>query len=601
MFEQLLAPTGSLWWSSFLAIIPLAVLLFLLAGLRWKAQWASLATLAVGLILAVTVWKMPATQAFNASLDGMAQAVLAILWLTFNAIWIHNMSVASGHFEVLRKTFAQLSSDLRIATIIIAFAFGALLEALAGGGAPVAICAVMLISLGLHPIKAVVAALVADTAPVAFGGMGNPITILGRTVQLSDGSTIDPEIFAAMAGRQTSILSVLVPFALLLIIDGKKGVREVWPAALVGGVSFGIAQYLLSNHFSYQLTDIFSALVATLAIVILGRFWQPKNTVSFVGKVPGPVINGGGAGSVDHGPTASADRNHTASGGIDGESGGPGSPNQPSVRGDSQLTATTLKTSPSDPPVLAVTPTERWRAYSPYIIIIGLFSLAQVPAIKEFLATLSVTFAWPGLNVVNAAGNPVNTDYVFNYGSATGTLLFLAGLVTMAVLKISPQQALLVYRGVLKQFGWAIFTILCVFALSYLMNYSGMIVTLGTSLAQTGPFFAFLAPIVGWAGVFITGTDAGANAMFGQLQATAAEQIGTSPVLLGAANTTGGVMGKMISPQNLAVGAAAINMVGKEGEILRHTIKWSLLFLLLTCVLVYLQSTPILGWMVVAH
>ena len=244
MFVQILDPLGNIWVSSLLAIIPLAVLLFLLAGLRWKAQWASLVTLVVGLILAVAVWKMPLSQALSSSADGMAQAVLAILWLTFNAIWIHNMTVSTGHFEVLRQTFAGVSSDLRIATIIIAFAFGALLEALAGGGAPVAICAVMLISLGLNPMKAVVAALVADTAPVAFGGMGNPITILSRTVHLNDGSVISPEIFAAMAGRQTSILSLLVPFTLLLIIDGKRGIKEVWPAALTAGVAFGLSQFL---------------------------------------------------------------------------------------------------------------------------------------------------------------------------------------------------------------------------------------------------------------------------------------------------------------------------------------------------------------------
>lgn len=575
MFHQLLSPAGNLFTSSMVAIIPLIVLLVLLAGLRWKAQWASLTTLIVGLLLAWLVWKMPFTQALSAGFDGMGQAVLAILWLTFNAIWIHNMTVATGHFEVLRKTFSHLSDDLRIATIIIAFAFGALLEALAGGGAPVAICAVMLISLGLHPMKAVVAALIADTAPVAFGGMGNPITILGRTIQLSDGSTIPPDVFAAMAGRQTSILSVLVPFVLLLVVDGKRGVKDVWPAALTGGLAFGLAQYLLSNHFAYQLTDIFSALIATVAIIALGRVWKPKHTVSFTDRSSGDADETGYSSPPDTGA--------------------------PVVRGASQLTATKLKVGEDKAPQLAVTAAERWRSFAPYIVIIALFSIAQITAVKEFLSIFTVTFPWPGLDIANAAGNPVNTDYVLNYGSATGTLLFISGLLTMAILKISPAGAVRVYRGVLKQFGWAIFTILCVFALSYLMNYSGMIVTLGTALAATGAAFAFLAPIVGWAGVFITGTDAGANAMFGQLQATAAHQIGTSPVLLGASNTTGGVMGKMISPQNLAVGSAAINMVGKEGQILRHVIGWSLGFLLLTCVLVYLQSTPVLGWMVVPH
>lgn len=536
MFRQLLDPTGNLWLSFLLGAVPLAVLLLLLAGVRMKAHWASLITLGVGLVLAVSVWKMPLAQAASAAADGLAQGTLAILWLTFNAIWIHNMTVESGHFDTLRETFAGLSSDLRVATILIAFAFGALLEALAGGGAPVAICAVMLISLGVGPIKAVVAALVADTAPVAFGGMGNPLTILGRSVQLSDGSTIPAESFAAMAGRQTSILSVLVPFVLLVIIDGRRGLKQVWPAALAAGLSFGLAQYALSNHFSYQLTDIFSALVATAAVIVLGRFWRPREEVSFTSAKTG-----------DRPATAGA----------------------------------------------------RLLAFSPYIAVIAVFSLAQIPAVKKLLELGTVTFGWPGLDVADAAGHQVKTQFVANFASATGSLLLVAAIITMFLLRISPSRALAIYGRVLKQFGWAIVTILAVFALSYLMNYSGMIVTMGVALATTGAAFAFLSPIVGWVGVFITGTDAGANAMFGQLQATAAQQIGASPVLFGAANTTGGVMGKMISPQNLAVGAAAINMVGSEGDILRKVIGWSMLFLALTCILVFLQSTPVLAWMVV--
>lgn len=355
-----------------------------------------------------------------------------------------------------------------------------------------------------------------------------------------------------MAGRQTSILSVLVPFILLLIIDGRRGVPQmwpaalvagrrgvpqVWPAALVAGLSFGLTQYALSNHFSYQLTDIFAALVATAAVIVLGRFWTPREELSFTAETSGT--------------------RHTAG--------------------------------------------ARLLAFSPYITVIAVFSIAQIPAVKKALELATVTFAWPGLDVVDAAGNPVKTQFVANFASATGTLLLVAAIVTMVLLRIGPARALGIYGRVLKQFGWAIVTILAVFALSYLMNYSGMIVTMGVALATTGAAFAFLSPIVGWVGVFITGTDAGANAMFGQLQATAAQQLGASPVLFGAANTTGGVMGKMISPQNLAVGAAAINMVGSEGDILRKVIGWSALFLLLTCLLVFLQSTPVLGWMVVGH
>ncbi|MDM4762982.1 L-lactate permease [Galbitalea sp. SE-J8] len=541
MFHQILDPLTNLWLSGLVALVPVIVLLVLLAGLRWKAQWASLVTLAVGLGLAVLVWRMPVVQAVSASLDGTAQGVLNNLWLVFNAIWIHSMTVKSGHFEILRRTFAGLSNDLRIAAIIIAFGFGTLLEALAGSGAPVAICAGMLISLGLNPMKAIVASLVANTAPVAFGGLGNPVTMLGRTVQLTDGTGISAETFGAMIGRQTPFLAVLIPFVLLLIVDGRRGVKEVWPAALVGGVVFGAAQYLLSNHFSYQLTDIFSALIATFAVVIAARAMRARSTMAITEAVS------------TVGPRAD-DR--------------------------------------------GITGLDRLVAFGPYLIVIAVFSCAQIPGIKDWLATLQVTFPWPALSVESATGTPVNTSFVLNWGSATGSLLFVAAVLTMVLLRVSVPSALAAYWGVLTQFGWAIVTILAVFSLSYLMNFSGMIITLGSALAQTGVFYALLAPVVGWVGVFITGTDTGANALFGQLQATAAQQVGASPVLFGAANTTGGAMAKMVSPQNLAVGAAAVGLVGREGELLRRVIGWSLLFLALTCILVFLQSTPILGWMV---
>ena len=518
-------PTGSATLAALLALLPLVTLLVLLGGLRWKAHSAGLAALAVALLVAVLGFGMPPLPAADAGLYGMAQSTLLILWLTFNAIWIYNLTVRSGHFAVLRRAFGSLSSDVRVQAVVIAFSFGALLEALAGGGGPVAICSVMLIALGVAPLRAAALALVADTAPVAYGGMGNPITILGEV------TGIPAAEFGAVVGRQVPVLAVLVPFVLLVVADGRRGLREAWPAALTGGLSFAVAQFATSNYLSYQLADIVSAIASAAALLVLLRFWRPARS-----EVDDP----------DPAPDAAG---------------------------------------------------ERLRAFAPYAIIVVVFGLVQFDAVKAPLEVLTWEFDWPGLTVLDPGGAPVDTTYEFDIGSSTGTLLLLSGLLALIPLRVSPAAAVRVYGATIRQFGWAIVAILAVFALSYVMNLSGQISALGTWLAGTGGLFAFLSPVVGWFGVTVTGTDAGANALFGSLQTTAAAQLGADPVLLGSANSAGGVMAKMISPQNLAIGTAAVGLVGREGELFRRVFGWSLLLLLVLCVLVYLQSTPVLGWM----
>ncbi|HZE30310.1 MAG TPA: L-lactate permease, partial [Actinoallomurus sp.] len=502
MFRQDLNPTGSPTLSALLALLPLIALLVLLGAFRWKAHWASLVALGISLVIAVFTFSMPVGQALDAGVFGAALSVLNILWITFNAIWIYNLTVKSGHFAVLRRAFASISDDRRIQAIVIAFSFGALLEALAGGGSPVAICAVMLIAIGFDPIKAAALALIADTAPVAFGGLGNPITILGTSTGLS------PDDFGAMAGRQTAILAVFVPFILIGVADGRRGLRQAWPAALTAGLTFGICQFVFSNYWSYKLCDIFAALVSAGAIILLNRVWSPGEAT-----VATPVIAGGS----EDVPDAAFERRVGRE-----DSGG-----------------------------------DVLKAFAPYIIIVVLFSIAQITSVKTWLTTHGVwTFDWPGLHVLTPKGKPANTAYVLNYLGATGTLLFVSGLLTLVVLRMGPLAGLRAYGETIRQFGWAIFTIFCVFALSYVMNLSGQISSLGVWLAKAGAFFAFLSPVVGWFGVTITGTDAGSNALFGNLQVTAAHQLNVSPTLFGAANTSGGVMAKMISPQNLAVGTA---------------------------------------------
>ncbi|KIF75369.1 hypothetical protein QR77_18540 [Streptomyces sp. 150FB] len=548
MYTQNL-PLDSVGWSALVAAVPLITVLVLLGVFRWKAQWAGLAALVVALAVALFAYGMPVGQTFNAAGFGAANSVIAVLWITFNAIWIYNLTVDTGHFAVLRRAFTAISDDRRIQAIVIAFSFGALMEALAGGGSPIAICAVMLIAAGFAPLKAATIALLANTAPVAFGGMGNPVTILGSVTGLN------PDDLGAMAGRQAPLLAVLVPFLLVGIADGPRAIKQVWPAALTAGVAFAGTQFVLANFWDYKLCDIFAALVSAGAVVALNRVWQPSGAE----RAPGtpPVIAGG---SVDHDPVAER------------RAGRP-------EGGDSRA--------------------DIFTSFAPYLIVVVLFSLAQIGPIKAWLAHGTSQFGWPGLHIQDSAGHPVSTVFSVAWASTPGTLLFLSGILTAVLLRVRPAKAIRVYGATIRQFGWAIFTILCVFALSYVMNFSGQITTLGVWLAQTGAFFAFLSPLVGWFGVAVTGTDAGSNALFGGLQLTAAHQLGASPVLFGAANTSGGVLAKMISPQNLAIGTAAVGAVGAEGTLFRKVFGWSMAMLLLLCVIVYLQSTAVLGWMVV--
>ena len=554
MYEQVYDPIGeSLGLSSIFAALPLLTLFVLLGGFKLKAQWASLISLAVALAVALLVYDMPIGQALNSALLGAAFGLFPIMWIVVNAIWIYNMTVASGHFEVLRRSFSSISDDQRVQAVIIAFCFGALLEALAGFGTPVAICSVMLIALGFSPIKAASISLVANTAPVAFGAIAIPI------VTLAEITGLPKEDLGAMVGRQTPLLALFVPLILIGMVDGLRGLRQAWPAAIVGGFTFAVAQFLCSNYVSVELTDIVASLAAAGAIVLLLRVWNPSEPL--LGEQAAPGGRPAMAGAATHDP------------GFERDVAG---------RKDSARDVLT--------------------AYSPYIIIIAVFGLAQLGAIKDALEGLGTEFAWPGLNITDADGEELSSAmFNFNWASAAGTLLLLCGLITMAVLKLGPGRALKAYAGTLNQLKWAILTVASVLALAYVMNQSGQTITLGLWMAGAGSFFAFLASIIGWLGVAVTGSDTSSNSLFGVLQVEAAKNAGLSPTLMAAANTSGGVMGKMISPQNLAIGAAAVGMAGKEGELFRRVVGWSLLLLLIMCCLVYLQSTSVLDWMVVGE
>ncbi|MFR9779142.1 L-lactate permease [Micromonospora sp. MS34] len=620
MFDQFTVvtdPVGdSVALSAIFAVLPLLTLFVLLGVLKVKAWLAGLISLAVALVVAVAVYAMPVGQAVLSATEGGAFGFFPILWIVINAIWVYNLTVESGHFDVLRRSFERVSPDMRIQAIIIAFCFGALLEALAGFGTPVAITVVMLMALGFRPIHAASVALLANTAPVAFGALATPIVTLAS---VTSGANVDARLtvdtLGAMVGRQTPILAVIVPLMLVALVDGRRGIRQTWPAALVAGVSFGLAQFVAANFISVPLTDIVAALVSAAAVVLLVRVWHPQ-TPADLGREPatvpaarGPAEAEPAEGGAVRAAAGSRSGTTTAAPGLGG-SGGETPPGDPRI-GETDpagrhRAADGVEPRPVDQrpiaasPRLADTRAEVFRAYAPYLIIIAIFSIANLGAVKTALGKepWTVKFAWPGLDILGGNGKPLSsTTFTLNWLPAAGTLMILAGVLTALVLRLSAGRALRAYGRTYVELRYAIVTVMAVLALAYVMNQSGQTNTLGAFLAAAGGAFVFLSAILGWIGVAVTGSDTSANALFGALQVQTAARAGLDPVLLAAANSSGGVLGKMISPQNLAIAAAAVGMAGREGEIFRKVFGWSLVLLLFMCVLVALQGS-VLSWMV---
>jgi lactate permease len=564
MYKQVLDPVGnSLGWSALFAALPLITLFVLLGGFKLKAHIAALCSLAVAILVALIVYSMPLGQTLDSGLEGAAFGLFPIMWIVVNAIWIYTMLDRSGYFAVIRRSFERLSDDQRVQAVLIAFCFGALLEALAGFGTPVAICSVMLIGLGFQPIKAAAVSLVANTAPVAFGAIAVPITTLAPLANLPK------DDLGAMVGRQTPFLALVVPLVLVGMVDGWRGIRAAWPAAVWGGLAFAVGQFACSNYLSVELADIVASLFSAAVIVALLQVWSPSETLTEPAGGPRPAMAGGETGVDQRRFTKEARRR----------------------------AGTTRDGQPQHD-----RPMEILVAFSPYIIIIAVFALAEIHWLPFFdwLDARTKSFDWPGLNVLNAKGKaPTAVTFKFNWAGAAGTLLLVSGLLSMLTLRFGPRRALAAYGATLNQMKFAILTVTTVLALAYVMNLSGQTITIGTWLAGAGGAFALLSPILGWLGVAVTGSDTSSNALFGALQVSAAQKANLSPMLMAAANSSGGVLGKMISPQNLAIGAAAVGMAGQEGDLFRRVVKWSLILLAAMVVIVYLQSTSVLSWMVV--
>jgi lactate permease len=373
-----------------------------------------------------------------------------------------------------------------------------------------------------------------------------------------------------MVGRQTPFLALVVPLILIGMVDGKRGIKAAWPVAVVGGLFFALGQWLCSNYLSVELADIVASLASAGAIVALLQVWQPGEILTAeVDAGVRPAMAGGESG-VDQ-------RRFTR---------------EASLRAGADPDGTLKRDSAGDVII----------AFSPYLILIAVFALAQIHWLPFFdwLDGRTKAFDWPGLHVLNAKGKaPSALTYKLNWANAAGTLLLLSGLLSMITLRVGPRRALAAYGATVVQLRFAILTVASVLALAYVMNMSGQTITIGTWLAGAGAAFALLSPILGWLGVAVTGSDTSSNALFGALQVSAAEKANLSPMLMAASNSSGGVLGKMISPQNLAIGAAAVGMAGQEGDLFRRVVKWSLILLAAMVVIVYLQSTSVLSWMVV--
>ncbi|WP_420176223.1 L-lactate permease [Luteococcus sp. OSA5] len=544
-FRPELYPLGQVW-SVLVALLPLIVIFVGLGVLKWKAHVAGLVAVVVALATAVLAFKMPAPLALLSASEGFVFGLFPIVWIVLMAIWFYQVTVVSGRFEDLRATFNLISDDPRVTALLVAFCFGGLLEALAGFGAPVAITGVMLLAVGFPKLKAAIAVMVANTAPVAFGAVAIPIITAGKV------SGIPYEEIGAIVGRQTAVLALVVPFLLLIIVDGFKGLKQVWPAALVIGGAFAAAKWITSNYISVELTDVIASLVGMAAGVVLMRFWTPKGTSEAQQR-------------------------------LDAES---------AAEGGNEVVTHERRELPGSRIAMALLP---------YILVVAVFSLANlVGPLKRALTSTDVVINWPGLHghVLNNAGQVhSSTIYNFQWLSGAGTLLLFVGILTAIIYKVPAKAAVKEFTDTVHKLRFTVLTIGSVVALAYVMNLSGQTTTIGTWIAGAGAAFAFLSPVLGWIGVAVTGSDTSANALFCGLQATVGHETGLDPALLTSANTAGGVAGKLISPQNIAIVATAVGLVGKESLILRKTLGWSLGLLALISLMVGLQSTSILSWM----
>jgi lactate permease len=533
-WNQVYDPLGSPFLSTALAALPVFVLLGSLASLRIKAHLAALFGLGSALAVSILAFGMPAGKAFAASLFGAAYGLFPIGWIILNVIFLYNLAEEKGHFRVLRDSLTGITGDRRLQLLLIAFCFGAFFEAAAGFGTPVAVTAAILIGLGFSPLMSSGLSLVANTAPVAFGGLGTPI------IALAGVTGIDILKLSAMVGRQLPVFSIIIPFWLVWAYAGFGGMIEVWPALLTAGVAFAVPQFLISNYHGPWLAGIGASVVSIFALIGLLLVWKPKR-----------IWGHDGAGKTTE---ARARHGH------------------------------------GNAAVL--------RAWLPWLILSVIIFIWGVPQVKAFLDGLfSLKIPVPGLDKlisrvppVVPAATPELAVFAFNALSFTGTGIFLTAIISALIMGYRFREAAVIWGKTLRRVRFSLLTVAAMLALGYTARYSGLDATLGLAFAGTGVLYPFFGTLLGWLGVALTGSDTSSNVLFGSLQTVSAGRIGLSPVLMAAANSSGGVMGKMIDAQSIVVASTATKWYGHEGEILRYVFFHSLALASLVGRLVTLQA-----------
>ncbi|MFJ8242082.1 L-lactate permease [Bacillus tropicus] len=548
-WTQVYDPFRNIWISAAVALIPIIFFFLALAVFRMKGYVAGFITVVLTILVALFAYKMPFTMAMAATGYGFLYGLWPIAWIIIMSVFLYKISVKTGQFDVIRASVLSITNDHRLLVILIGFSFGAFLEGAAGFGAPVAITAALLAGLGLNPLYAAGLCLIANTAPVAFGAMGIPITVAGQV------TGIDPHKIGQMAGHQLPFLSLFVPFFIVFLMDGLKGVRQTWPALLVAGSSFAITQFITATFLGPELPDITSALVSLVSLALFLKVWQPKEIYQ-------------------------------------------------SGQANREVAATTAASMPK------LTLGKVVKAWSPFIVLTVMVVVWSQSFFKALfvpggaLESLVFKFEIPGLHnlvmkaepIVNKA-TPYEAILKFDVLSATGTAILIACIISMFILKMSVKDAVVTFKETLSELKMPILSIGFVLGFAFIANYSGLSSTLALALAGTGGLFPFFSPFLGWIGVFLTGSDTSANALFSNLQAITAQQVGVSEVLLVAANTTGGVTGKMISPQSIAIACAAVGLAGKESDLFRFTVKHSLFFVIIVGIMTYVQAYY-LTWMI---
>ncbi|WOE42573.1 MULTISPECIES: L-lactate permease [Acinetobacter] len=549
-WQQIYDPMGNIWVSSAIALIPIVFFFLALAVFRMKGSVAGTITVVLALLVSLFAYQMPVAMALASMVYGFLYGLWPIAWIIIGAVFLYKVSVKTGQFDIIRSSIMSITEDQRLQMLFVGFAFGTFLEGAAGFGAPVAITAALLVGLGFKPLYAAGLCLIVNTAPVAFGAMGIPIIVAGQV------SGVDTMEISQMVGRQLPFMVPIVLFWIMAIMDGWRGVKETWPAVIVGGGSFALAQYLTSNFVGPELPDITAAIASLVSLTILLKYWQPKHIFRFENEEGTPAID---------------------------------------------LAEERKK---------KFTIAQIAKAWSPFAILTAMVTVWSIQPFKALfakdgaLADLVISIKVPFLHQMVQKMPPVVPEmkdydaiYKFDWFSATGTAIVIAAIITIIFLKMKPKEAIVTFGETVNELKIPIYSIGMVLAFAFIANYSGMSATLALALAHTGQAFTFFSPFLGWLGVFLTGSDTSANALFSALQATTAQQIGVPEVLLVAANTSGGVTGKMISPQSIAIACAAVGLVGKESDLFRFTVKHSISFTVMIGIIITLQAY-VFPWMI---